>query len=309
MRKDTIEQNPLRAETGVQRYQVLAAHPTEKWLNKHRMHPLRLEKQNEELSAVEVSDNRYAELYNCAPVGYLTLTNEELVAETNPAALGLLGVDRKYLLHRHFADFVAAEDGDHWQLFFADALKHNKRKNIELTLKRYDGTEFPVRLDCLCVMDYDRKPVLYITLTDMTESKLSEAILQAVETHTLSLALAIGEMASWDWDIETGRVVFNERWAKMRGYRLGDIDSHVDTWQNGIYSADFSAYYDALTAHMENRTPFFQAEYRVRTVAGPLIWILNRGTVIKRDAEGNPLRMAGIEKDITASKNRQQRSY
>ncbi|MFZ2407144.1 MAG: EAL domain-containing protein, partial [Methylobacter sp.] len=116
---------------------------------------------------------------------------------------------------------------------------------------------------------------------------------------TLSMALASAQMGSWDWDISTGRVNFNDRWAKMRGYRLEKIEPHVDTWESGIHPDDFPAYHAALTAHLENRTPFFQAEYRIRTLSGPLIWILSRGMVVKRDTQGNPLRMAGIEKDIT----------
>ncbi|MGZ8181708.1 MAG: sensor domain-containing protein [Methylobacter sp.] len=307
MRNETIEQNPLRVKTEVQRYPVLATESavylTEELLREHQMQQLELETKNEELwhnyIALEKSRDRYAELFNFIPVGYLTLSHNGLIAEINPAAGELLGADRKKLLHYDFSAFVTAEDSRHWQLFFSDEMRHNERQNTELTLKRGDGTEFPVQLDCLRVMTDDRKPVFYITLADITESKREEAILHEVETHTLTMALASAEMGSWDWDISTGRVNFNDRWAKMRGYRLERIEPHVDTWESGIHPDDFPAYHAALTAHLENRTPFFQAEYRIRTLSGPLIWILSRGMVVKRDTRGNPLRMAGIEKDIT----------
>lgn len=116
-----------------------------------------------------------------------------------------------------------------------------------------------------------------------------------IEMHVLDTT----QIGAWDWDINTGRVIFNERRAKMRGYRPDKIEPHIDAWESGIYPADFPAYDSALTAHLENRTPFFQAEYRIRTLSGSLVWLLTRGTVIKRDSEGNPLHMVGIEMDIT----------
>ncbi len=311
MRKGTIEQNPLRLITEVQRHLVLEkdplVRPADELLNELQLHQLELQMQNEELRrahvALEESRDRYAELYDFAPVGYLTLSNKGLITEINSTTAGLLGLERKKLLHRYFAAFVTADDGDCWHLFFSDVMKHNQRQNTGLTLKRNDGVVFSVQLDCHHVMTGDKESVLYITLTDITESKHAESILHEVETHTLSMALACAEMGSWDWEISTGCVIFNQRWAKMRGYRLADIEPHVDTWENGIHPNDFPAFHAALTAHLENRTPFFQAEYRVRTLAGPLIWLLSRGTVIKRDTQGNPLRIAGIEMDITERKH------
>ena len=310
MRKDTIERNPLWAKAEVQRYPILikepAVRPADELRNELQMHRLELQMQNEELRRTQIalkeSRDRYAAFYDFAPVGYLALTHKGLITEINSTAAGLLGMDRKKLLHRYFAALVTTDDGDRWHHFFSEVNKRNERQNIGLTLKRNDGTVFSVRLDCLHVITGDKEPVLYIALTDITESKHAEAILHEVETHTLSMALACAEMGSWDWDISSGRVIFNERWAKMRGYRLQDLDPHIDTWENGIHPNDFPAFHAALTAHLENRTPFFQAEYRVRTLAGPLIWLLNRGTVIKRDAQGNPLRIAGIEMDITERK-------
>ena len=304
MRKETTKKNPLWAQTGVQRYQVLTGESrTEDLLYKLPGYQTELEMQNEELlrahAALEESLNRYAALYDFAPVGYFTLTHDGLIDEINSTAIELIGVERKKLLHHHFSVFVTTADVDHWHLFFSAAMKHYERQNTWLTLKRSDDTEFSVQLDCRRVINSDKNPVLYITLTDITESKLAERALREIETHTLSMALASAEMGSWDWDIATGRVIFNERWAKLRGYRLEELEPHVDTWENGIYPNDFSIYHDALTAHLENRTPYFQVEYRVRTLSGPLIWILNRGTVIKRDTKGNPLHMAGIEMDIT----------
>jgi diguanylate cyclase (GGDEF)-like protein/PAS domain S-box-containing protein len=303
MRNNTTEQNPLRIKAVRQQYPILVKEPTLRPADELRYE---LHMQNEELRRTQIalkeSHERYAKLYDFAPTGYLTLTHNGLITEINSTAAGLLGMDRKKLLHRYFSAFVTTDDNERWRLFLSDAMKHSERKNIKLMLKRIDGTVFSVQLDCQLVMIGDKEPILYISFTDISKTRHVETILHEVETHTLSMALACAEMGSWDWDIETGYVIFNERWAKMRGYRLDEIDPHIDTWESGIHPNDLPAFHDALTAHLENRAPSFQAEYRVRTRSGPLIWLLNRGTVIKRDSEGNPLRIAGIEMDITERK-------
>ncbi|WP_340121755.1 PAS domain-containing protein [Methylobacter svalbardensis] len=304
MINEVIKQNSLSAE----RYHPLITEaddlPIVEWLHELRLHQIELERQSEEPRHAHVvqeeSRDCYVGLYDFAPVGYLTLTREGLIAEINLTAARLLGVDRRKLPPHHFSTFVAPKDVECCQLFFSGIKKHNQRNSTELLLKRSDGAVFPVQMECLSVPSGGKGSILRIILT---ESKQAKRVLREDQTHTLDIDQASAKMGSWDWDIKTGRVIFNERWAKMRGYRLSDIESHIDTWENSIYPNDFPAYDAALTAHLENRTPFFQAEYRVRTRQGSLIWLLNRGTVIQRDTEGNPLHMAGIEMDVTELRN------
>lgn len=283
--------------------------PAEELLDELRLHQVELEMENEELRcthiALEESRDRYVDLYDFAPVGYLILTREGLIVDINLTAAGMIGVDRKYLLNNQFSAFVTAKDGDRWYLFLSGVIKQNKRQTIELTLNRSDGAEFPVQLDCLCVTSDDQDARLRITLTDITRSKQAKADLLEVETNA-AIALASAELGSWDWDIKTGYVIFNAHWAKQRGYRLEEIECHFSVWENDIHPDDFPAYHAALTAHLENRTAFFRAEYRVRILSGSWLWLLNRGAVIKRDTRGNPLRMVGIEMDITERRHHEE---
>ncbi|MDO8312452.1 MAG: PAS domain-containing protein [Sideroxyarcus sp.] len=121
----------------------------------------------------------------------------------------------------------------------------------------------------------------------------------------LSMTIASAELATWDWNIKTGHDIFNARWAEMRGYRLEEIEPQVSAWEKGVNPDDLAAMGATLEEHFKGHTPFFQAEYRVRTKSGAWIWVLDRGTVLERDAEGNPLRMAGIEIDISERKQAQ----
>ena len=115
-------------------------------------------------------------------------------------------------------------------------------------------------------------------------------------------ALAWAGLGTWLWNIKTGHFDFSARWAEMRGYRLEEIEPDISVWKNGIHPDDLPVMREKLAEHFAGRTPFFQAEYRVPTQSGSWTWILDRGTVIERDVEGNPLRMAGTEIDITERK-------
>jgi PAS domain S-box-containing protein len=124
---------------------------------------------------------------------------------------------------------------------------------------------------------------------------------ESEERHRLTLSSA--KLAAWDWDIAGGRVSFNERWAEMRGYRLQDIEPHIDTWKNGVHSADMPNLSAQLEAHFAGRTALFEAEYRVLTVSGQWLWLLGRGAIIGHDVKGAPARVACTEIDITERKH------
>ena len=92
------------------------------------VHQIELEMQNDTLLQAQItleeSRDRYVDLYDFAPIGYHTLTNTALIAEVNLTGAALLGVERKKLLLRRFAHFVAAEDSGRWGRFFVSVSRN-----------------------------------------------------------------------------------------------------------------------------------------------------------------------------------------
>ena len=91
----------------------------EKLLHELQVHQIELEMQNDALrqtqGALEESRDRYMNLYEFAPVGYLTLTDAGLITEISLTAAALLKEDRKELFNRHFVHLVAPGDRDRWR--------------------------------------------------------------------------------------------------------------------------------------------------------------------------------------------------
>ena len=164
-----------------------ASRPLEELVYELRVHQIELEMQNDELRrvqlALEASRDRYLDLYDFAPLGYLTLTHEGMIAEANLTGAALLGEERKRLLNLRFARFVAAEDGDRWHLFFIGLQQHGDRQRIELALQARDGSApLHAQLDCLRVVPPDSAAVVRIALADVSERKRAESELRVAAT-------------------------------------------------------------------------------------------------------------------------------
>ena len=147
--------------------------PPGEMLRELQLHQIELEMQNEALRLVldelEASRDRYAELYERAPVAYLTLSRDATIVSVNLMGIAALGKDRAKLLHCRFASFVADEDLDRWCRFFLCALQRHDVHACELAMRRGDGSRFHARLDCL--HPGGDAAALCIVLTDITESK------------------------------------------------------------------------------------------------------------------------------------------
>ncbi|TSA40548.1 MAG: PAS domain S-box protein [Betaproteobacteria bacterium] len=134
--------------------------------------------QNEDLRrtqiALEESRDRYVDLYDFAPLGYLTLTREGLIDAINLTGAALLNETREKLQQRRFAQFVASEDRDRWHRHFLYTLQHGEKQSCELALLRADGTLFHAGLDCLYVLT-ESSATVRIALADISPRKQAEA--------------------------------------------------------------------------------------------------------------------------------------
>ena len=170
-----------------------------------RVHQTELEMQNEELrraqGELEAARERYFDLYDLAPVGYVTLSESGLILEGNLTAATLLGVARGVLVKRAFAQFIHSEDQElyyrHRQQLLATAVPAaaGKTTECELRLRRRDGTAFWARLDATVAPAADGTRVSRITLHDISGRKQAEEALrtlaaeleQRVEERTAAL--------------------------------------------------------------------------------------------------------------------------
>ncbi|MBN2561580.1 MAG: PAS domain S-box protein [Phycisphaerae bacterium] len=138
-------------------------------------------------------------------------------------------------------------------------------------------------------------------LLDITVRKEAAEELRHSEERR-ELALRGADLGTWDWNVQTGEVTFDQRWAEMLGYTLDEIRPHVRSWEELVHPADMPGVSEVLNAHLEGKTPGCETEHRLRHKSGRWVWILDKGRVIERDAAGKPLRACGTHFDITERK-------
>ena len=118
----------------------------------------------------------------------------------------------------------------------------------------------------------------------------------------LRLVLEGSTEGFWDWNLETGEIYRSGRWLEILGYSLENIEPILDTWAKLVHPGDIDATMKALNDYLDGRIPKYETEYRLLTKSGEIKWIFERGSVIKRNDKGEPLRLAGTCSDITARK-------
>lgn len=140
------------------------------------------------------------------------------------------------------------------------------------------------------------------TWVDITKQKNADDALR-VSQEQLQISVDGSEIALWDWNVKTGDVNVNERWAGIVGYTKKELSPiSIHTWDKLVHPEDIKISYDAIERHIRNETPIMEAEVRMKHKEGHWMWILDRGKVIEWDENGAAIRLAGTHLDITKRK-------
>ncbi|CDN89071.1 CHASE domain-containing protein [Hydrogenophaga intermedia] len=149
----------------------------------------------------------------------------------------------------------------------------------------------------------------YAIVDDVTERnrnrrELEAALaLQATERLRLESILAGTNAGTWEWNMQTREARFNERWAEMLGHDYDELrPTHVRAWADHVHPDDLALARQRLRRHIKGELPFYECEVRMRHAQGHWIWVLDRGRLQTRTADGEPEWMYGTAQDISASK-------
>ena len=137
--------------------------------------------------------------------------------------------------------------------------------------------------------------------TDITERKQAQMAVQDTENRW-RLALESTGDGVWDWHIQTGVEYHSRRLLEMYGLQDGELPNLADALDARTHPDDRAQMDRDRQAHFDGVTPSYTNEHRVQCADGSWKWVLSRGTLIARDAEGQPLRMIGTHTDISDRK-------
>ncbi len=138
---------------------------------------------------------------------------------------------------------------------------------------------------------------------DITERKKAQDDLQVERLRLQNVIKATG-VAAWEWNVQSGDHVIDERWAEIIGFTLQELTPvSISTWQNAVHPDDLKMVNTLLDKHFTGKLSHLDCEYRMRHRQGHWVWVQDLGQVATYTSEGKPLLMYGTLSDITQKKN------
>ena len=210
--------------------------------------------------------------------------------------------DKRTLLRQSLRTFLDGDIGGHLELVFpvGDILARTQIMAV--------ARDKPGRIERVlgCISSLERAGSVqspFASARFSSSQKSSPQVLPSQDRARLLLALNASGDGLWDWDAANNKVYYSPRYIEMLGYTRKTFPSCIESWEEKIHPEDYEnvvPMQKGIIASPANGDSF-ECTYRMRRADGTWAWILGRGQVTQRNAEGRATRVVGLHTDISAS--------
>ena len=245
----------------------------------------------------ERGDDWYRKLVEEATDVTVVIDSAGTMTYVSPAVDRLLGYDPTDLAGESAYEYVHPEDEPGF-LDAIETLRTSSRgsETLEFRWAQDDGGWCWLEATIRGRFDTDIDGII-VNCRDITERKERETDLRATKER-MKMALEGANLGIWDWNMKTDEVVRDELLTEMLGYTQSEMGDHLDDWERVVHPEGKKRHNEALAEHIENRTPYYECEYRLKTNSGDWKWVRTMGKVVDRDENGEATRSVGIHQDI-----------
>lgn len=173
--------------------------------------------------------------------------------------------------------------------------------SLDVELTTFHGQQIWVRLTANVEFQAGIAIRIFGSVQDITETKRVERALYASEER-LQLAIESSEEAPWDWHVNTNDLFMSPRWTEILGYEAHELPKQLKNSRHFCHPHDWPLVAAKYEQHLAGNSPLFTSEHRWRHRNGDWVWVHVHAKVVKRDADGRPLRLVGTLRDISYRK-------
>ena len=256
---------------------------------------------NTTAKALRDNEARYRLLFESAPVGIFSATCDGRIIEINPTALQILGSPS--------VEATRAINLLTFPLLIATGFSANFKACAESGLPVFAEQSYTSKWGKSVYAQYSLTPIqgldknvtmIQVIIEDITDRKQMENSLRESEERYQLANLATSN-AVWDWDIQTGKVWWNENFRNIFGYSKDDIEFNYHSMMSLVHPQDFERVKKSMDSAINSGQQNWFEQYRHRRKDGSYAEVEDHG-LVSRDTTGKPLHMIGAIKDITESK-------
>lgn len=183
--------------------------------------------------------------------------------------------------------------------YFAEQSALGRNCALEYRMIAADGREVWFRDTVTVTTQPDGRVLQRGVLLDITDERRTRQRL-ATEQARLGSIVSATRMGTWEWNVQTGEVVLNARWAEIIGYTLDELAPlSIQTWVDVCHPDDLAHSNEIFRRHFAGELPFYDCEVRLRHRDGHWVWVHDTGQLVERSPDGEPLLVVGTHHDVT----------
>ncbi|CAM4160194.1 PAS domain S-box protein [Flavobacterium weaverense] len=253
----------------------------------------------QDITAIKERELKFEGIFDSTMTFIGFLNTEGILLEVNKTALNVAGIKKEDVIGKYFWDCYW------WQI--SEKAQEELKVNFKKALAGQE-VSYEVRIN----IANEQTTTLLFSLRPLfnEQGKVLFIIPQGREVEELVIArdrfknvLDGTNVGTWEWKVQTGESIFNERWAEIVGYTLAELEPiNIDTWFRLAHPDDLEESTRRTQLCFDRKTEFYEIETRMRHKSGTWVWVRDHGKVIEWTENNMPLTMFGTHEDITKRK-------
>ncbi|MFM9917451.1 MAG: PAS domain-containing protein [Rhizobacter sp.] len=260
------------------------------------------------LAQLSLNEDRLRRLYEASPAMLQSIDARGRLLSVSDAWLTKLGYAREEVIGRPSVDFMTASSREHALGVAMPAFFQTGRAdNVAYQMVTRGGGVIDVHISAILERDADGRPSRsFSVIEDVTLQRIAERAL-TTERQRLTNLVEGTHAGTWEWNVHSGEVRFNERWAQIIGYTLAELEPlSIQSWMARGHPDDMLRSTELLAEHFAGQSAFYECETRRRHRDGHWVWVLARGRVFSWTPDGKPEWMYGTHLDISRRKREEE---